>query len=358
MICSEAKLAANRANALKSTGPRTEEGKARSRANALKHGLCASVVVVEDPAMVQRRAIEMFDTLKPQNEFHCWLVEIASITTIRLDRNIRMERRVRDKVSLRAALTWDDDRRLDAERLGRRLAERPGEVVEELRRTPQGCDWLLTRWAMLAHAADKNQAWTAGQARLAFQLLGTPSEFRDDFTPGLALDLDGVVLADPSDPASVARREIALLKEHKAVVADLDEAERSLTEADLTNESDAELRRLRRYENGLHRRLRWALAELRVQSPYRLPDASLRPNYQIDSVPDLKPERPHPDEVAAANHPKNSWSPPFDLDPDEVPPTGQKPDLPVILQARRIKRLAKAEARRQVKRRKMDQLHA
>ena len=45
MVCSPARLAANRLNAQKSTGPRTEEGKSRSRANALKHGLCASVVV-------------------------------------------------------------------------------------------------------------------------------------------------------------------------------------------------------------------------------------------------------------------------------------------------------------------------
>lgn len=34
----EAALAANRANALKSTGPRTAAGKARSRLNGLKHG--------------------------------------------------------------------------------------------------------------------------------------------------------------------------------------------------------------------------------------------------------------------------------------------------------------------------------
>ena len=36
---SEARLAANRANAQKSTGPRTEEGKAASSQNALKHGI-------------------------------------------------------------------------------------------------------------------------------------------------------------------------------------------------------------------------------------------------------------------------------------------------------------------------------
>ena len=41
-MTSERKKAANRRNAQKSTGPRTEEGKARVRLNALKHGLAAA----------------------------------------------------------------------------------------------------------------------------------------------------------------------------------------------------------------------------------------------------------------------------------------------------------------------------
>jgi hypothetical protein len=43
---------ANRINAQKSTGPRTDEGKQRSSQNALKHGLLAkrSVIPGEDPA--------------------------------------------------------------------------------------------------------------------------------------------------------------------------------------------------------------------------------------------------------------------------------------------------------------------
>jgi hypothetical protein len=41
---SERKLQANRANAKRSTGPRTEAGRAASRKNALKHGILSRVV--------------------------------------------------------------------------------------------------------------------------------------------------------------------------------------------------------------------------------------------------------------------------------------------------------------------------
>ena len=39
------RLEANRRNALRSTGPRTEAGKQQSRTNALRHGLTAETVV-------------------------------------------------------------------------------------------------------------------------------------------------------------------------------------------------------------------------------------------------------------------------------------------------------------------------
>ena len=44
----EAQRKANRQNAKKSTGPRTEEGKARSSQNGLKHGLLARDAVMAD----------------------------------------------------------------------------------------------------------------------------------------------------------------------------------------------------------------------------------------------------------------------------------------------------------------------
>src|SRR5712671_5226308 len=43
-------IEANRRNAIRSTGPRTEEGKRQTRRNAVRHGLCAETVIesIED----------------------------------------------------------------------------------------------------------------------------------------------------------------------------------------------------------------------------------------------------------------------------------------------------------------------
>src|SRR3989441_12964222 len=43
-------IEANRRNAIRSTGPNTDEGKRRSRRNAVRHGLCAETIIeiVED----------------------------------------------------------------------------------------------------------------------------------------------------------------------------------------------------------------------------------------------------------------------------------------------------------------------
>jgi hypothetical protein len=51
---SEKKLAANRANALKSTGPRTEAGRQKVSQNRTKHGLCGDFTV---PALYEDQAV-------------------------------------------------------------------------------------------------------------------------------------------------------------------------------------------------------------------------------------------------------------------------------------------------------------
>ena len=64
-------LEANRLNARKSTGPRTPEGKARSRRNAITHGLTARDVVLahEDPARFEALCEELRLRFKPRDAF-------------------------------------------------------------------------------------------------------------------------------------------------------------------------------------------------------------------------------------------------------------------------------------------------
>src|ERR1022692_3966513 len=64
-----AQIAANQANAQKSTGPRSVEGKSVSRFNALKHGIDAASIVIpgEDPADYDAMADHYLQEFRPQS---------------------------------------------------------------------------------------------------------------------------------------------------------------------------------------------------------------------------------------------------------------------------------------------------
>lgn len=66
-MVSEKKLAANRRNAQKSTGPRTPSGKAIASMNAVKHGLCSSqpLITGENEADFARFVERWLDELRP-----------------------------------------------------------------------------------------------------------------------------------------------------------------------------------------------------------------------------------------------------------------------------------------------------
>ena len=70
-------IAANRRNAQKSTGPRTAEGKAKTRLNPLKHGLTAETIVLpfESPDDYRELQQSVLDDLQPQGVIHQILVK-------------------------------------------------------------------------------------------------------------------------------------------------------------------------------------------------------------------------------------------------------------------------------------------
>jgi len=92
MAMTPKKLAANRRNAQKSTGPKTADGKAVSKLNALKHGLLAQTVVVrghqlkESPNEFKKLCREFYADLNPVGPLEEMLVGQMVTATWRLRR--------------------------------------------------------------------------------------------------------------------------------------------------------------------------------------------------------------------------------------------------------------------------------
>lgn len=71
-------IAANRANAERSTGPRTRAGKARSRLNSWKHGLTAQEILVADEDRNKFEALraELWKQFQPEEGLESVLVDL------------------------------------------------------------------------------------------------------------------------------------------------------------------------------------------------------------------------------------------------------------------------------------------
>src|SRR5262245_5754570 len=91
---SDKQLAANRANAHRSTGPRTPEGKARAAQNARKHGFTAStfaVVRLEELDEVARLKDDLLVVYRPINPQELFAVERIALAQQALLRAARLE---------------------------------------------------------------------------------------------------------------------------------------------------------------------------------------------------------------------------------------------------------------------------
>jgi hypothetical protein len=86
-MISDKQLAANRANALLSTGP-TEEGKKRSRLNALRHGITGQVTTMtdEDRAAHDKLSSALMKDLAPEGAMETQLAQRIATDSWRLNR--------------------------------------------------------------------------------------------------------------------------------------------------------------------------------------------------------------------------------------------------------------------------------
>jgi hypothetical protein len=93
MSATEAQIRANQQNAAKSSGPKTAEGKAISRANSFKHGLTGEGVVLpnEDVAEVENIFAAYMEDFQPSTAAGLTLVRRAAVLSVRLDRCVSHE---------------------------------------------------------------------------------------------------------------------------------------------------------------------------------------------------------------------------------------------------------------------------
>ena len=87
-MSSNKQLQANRANAKKSTGPKTQAGKDRSRLNSRKHGLTAKTLIIfgECADDFERLRAELMDEHDPQSALEFELLEHLAVILWRLRR--------------------------------------------------------------------------------------------------------------------------------------------------------------------------------------------------------------------------------------------------------------------------------
>jgi hypothetical protein len=188
----------NKANAARSTGPRSEQGKRSSRLNSLKHGLRAEALTLpsEDPEVVAVRIIEWNDYYQPNSPAAQHLVNECVQATLLSERCHRYHRAILAKQIRESEETWDNAREDEIAGLQILLKTDAATAVRELKRSVEGLRWLIQEWETLDASLVKNRKWHTHERLHALSLLGeTPdTKFVDECFLNWHKDAEGNLL--------------------------------------------------------------------------------------------------------------------------------------------------------------------
>ena len=195
---------ARRANSMKSTGPRSEIGKQKSRLNAVKHGATGKLVLpTEDAEAYQARIDGIKSSLGSRTPLEEELAERAGQASWQLDRANRSEiaRLTRNILTERAAAAAQEAEKIAA--IGSRLfhdrrgptalypsldyiqgqpqtswsgladdPDDPARLVEILESSLGGCRFLRTKWTAIENRVRSNEGVQSPDKLMIIRLIG------------------------------------------------------------------------------------------------------------------------------------------------------------------------------------------
>ena len=334
-ITSPARLAANRKNALKSTGPKTPEGKNAARLNAFKHGLAGEGDLLapgEDAKLIEHRSEVFVRELGAVGEFGKLLARRAALLSVRME---TLGERQMLAVAANKAEARDQ---FDAERFDEiegwiKDLDDPKTLraaLEALEAIPEGVDYLILTWEEMLEAIRANADDAIISGRAALWLGGDDEEsqaLKADPTDRISAELARLRLQSESMTDQIRR--IAALRERAAKLAGFDPS----PDANLARRYEAAT------ERGMYRAMR-AIAETRRAREIALPP--IPQTVSPSPVPTPTP-RPAPAPLAsfraevptAPNPPIRSLPTPVEPSISDAERRKKRPDPRKLAQSRR-----------------------
>ena len=284
MASSERRRAANRQNAMRSTGPKTDEGKEVARANAYKHGMTAVVVVPwEERGETARRTDALQKQLAPDgNELGMILARHAALLSMQVERCAHHAKAMTEERVRTAEADHIDVRRTEAEHLFTYIGAEGPTNHRRLLAIPEGVDLLIDQMEALQRVGRAGGAPWEGSHGSAFDHL-TGRRYHTPVTRMMALsnlidrdDLSGLDPAEIQGDDRLARRAWANAEVAKLVDAELaqlrarraafDQNQPPATPAAdrATVGSDKAALLIHKYQFAAHRAMMRTLAEIRT----------------------------------------------------------------------------------------------
>ena len=181
-LTAEQRASTNRRNAQKSTGPKSVEGKERTRTNALRHGFRSKFLLLQMPpqdrAEAEERELEWNAYYQPQSPAAQHLVNECVRATLLSDRVARSQQSVFTEQRLENLRQWDSKRSTEVTDQADDLRVDPADACERLRQSAMGCRYMIERWLKIYRRLDDRAKFSPTDAAEVVRLLGCATDDR------------------------------------------------------------------------------------------------------------------------------------------------------------------------------------